>query len=127
MAYATSEDVAARLGRPVPDEEKARVEAFIEDASAFVTDYCTGRWDRTSPPATFKAVVCAEVIRWMSVAPGVVMERTGELETQFGQTAWNQGLSPESKRALSKYRRKVGSFAVRRCNEEYPCPTSPTG
>ncbi|WP_406153576.1 DUF1320 domain-containing protein [Streptomyces anulatus] len=127
MPFATVDDVAARIGRPIADDEKTRVEAFIEDASAFVTDYCTGRWDRTSPPATFKAIVSTEVIRWMSVAPGVVLERTGELETQFGQTASAQGLSREAKQALSKYRRKVGSFAVRRCNEEFPCTTSTTG
>lgn len=83
MPLATPEDIAARLGRPLSDDEQPRVLAFIEDASAFVTDYCTGRWDRTSPPATFKAIVSAEVIRWMSVAAGVVLERTGELVSAY--------------------------------------------
>lgn len=41
-------------------------------------------------PAIFKTVICSEVIRWLSVSPGVILERTGELETQFGQTASNQ-------------------------------------
>jgi hypothetical protein len=181
MAFATSDDVAARLGRPLSDDEKPRIEAFIEDASAFVEDYCgrdftrhvnesftlpgtsewavsipyryqlglqitsvdidgvavttwtkvgqslwcdagwlgdtitvSGSWGPEAPPAAFKAVVCAEVIRWMSVAPGVILERTGELETQFGQTASSQGLSRDAEKALRKYRRKVGSFSLRR-------------
>ncbi|MEU3825223.1 hypothetical protein AB0F36_07845 [Streptomyces sp. NPDC029080] len=114
MPFATVDDVAARLGRPIADDEKPRAEAFIDDASAFVSEYCTGTWDRTAPPAIFKTVVCAEVIRWLSVAPGVILERTGELETQFGQTASNQGLSRDAKAALSKYRRKVGSLPLLR-------------
>ncbi|MFM9464135.1 hypothetical protein ACKI1K_14960 [Streptomyces scabiei] len=114
MAFATPDDVAARLGRPLAEDENSRVSAFLDDASAFVTEYCNGTWDRTTPPAIFKTVVCGEVIRWLSVAPGVILERTGELETQFGQTASNQGLSREATAALRKYRRKVGSFGLLR-------------
>lgn len=181
MPLATVDDVAARLGRPVTEDEQARVTAFLEDASAFVEDHCgrdftrhtddsfviSGNWDWSvdipfrnqanlqvvsvemdgvpvtdwdlvgrqlwrdtgwcgstitvhgswgpdAPPPAVKAVVCAEVIRWMSVAPGVILERTGELETQFGMTASAQGLSSDAKNALRRYRRKVGSFTLRR-------------
>jgi hypothetical protein len=114
MPLATTDDIAARLGRPLDDGELLRVQALMDDASALVTGYCTKPWDKDSPPAVFKTVVCAEVIRWLSVAPGVILERTGELETQFGQTASTQGLSREAKSALSKYRRKVGSLPLRR-------------
>ncbi|MFC9231351.1 hypothetical protein ACFTZI_20715 [Streptomyces decoyicus] len=114
MPFATPDDVAARLGRPLAEDEINRVSAFLDDASAFVSEYCTGTWDSTAPPTIFKTVVCAEVIRWLSVAPGVILERTGELETQFGQSASNQGLSRDARTALSKYRRKVGSLGFRR-------------
>ncbi|MET8164692.1 hypothetical protein ABZT34_10590 [Streptomyces sp. NPDC005329] len=114
MSLATPADISARLGRPLADDEGPRVQAFLDDATALVEEYCTGRWDRATPPAIFKTVVCGEVIRWLSVAPGVILERTGELETQFGQTASNQGLSREATAALRKYRRKVGSLPLRR-------------
>ncbi|AJC53992.1 hypothetical protein [Streptomyces sp. 769] len=39
-ALATVDDVAARISRPIPEEEKPRVQALIEDISAFVVDYC---------------------------------------------------------------------------------------
>lgn len=66
--------------------------AFIEDASAFVTDYCTGRWDRTSPPVTFKAIVSAEALRCMAV----VLERTGKLETAVRPDSLRSGLLARS-------------------------------
>lgn len=41
MALATTTDVVTRLGRPVADAtEEARIQAFIDDATALVLDYC---------------------------------------------------------------------------------------
>ncbi|MCZ4097316.1 MULTISPECIES: phage gp6-like head-tail connector protein [unclassified Streptomyces] len=40
MSLATVEDVAVRLGRPVTDEERPRISAFLDDVSALVTDHC---------------------------------------------------------------------------------------
>jgi hypothetical protein len=111
---AAPDDVSARLGRAFADEELPRVTALIEDAAALVSDYCTAGWETANPPVILKTVVCAEVIRWLSVTPGVVLERTGELETQYGQAASAQGLSAEAKAALSKYRRKVAVVSLRR-------------
>ncbi|QUI30678.1 hypothetical protein H9W91_07265 [Streptomyces alfalfae] len=114
MPLATTDDVAARLGRPIADDEKPKVEAFIEDASAFVADYCTGTWDVASPPAVFKAVVCAEVIRWLSVSPGVVSEKVGDLQVDFESSAVAQNLSPAAQMALRRYRRQFGTVTFSR-------------
>ncbi|MEU8948775.1 hypothetical protein [Streptomyces sp. NPDC048489] len=41
MALVTTDDVVARLGRPATDAtEAARIQAFIEDATGLVVDYC---------------------------------------------------------------------------------------
>ncbi|MFI6685366.1 phage gp6-like head-tail connector protein [Streptomyces sp. NPDC050485] len=39
-SLATIEDVAARIGRPLIEEEKPRIGAFLLDVSTLVTDYC---------------------------------------------------------------------------------------
>ncbi|MFD8594557.1 hypothetical protein ACFV1L_06110 [Kitasatospora sp. NPDC059646] len=106
--------MAVRLGRPLADDEAPRVEALIEDVSAFIVEYCTGAWDRDNPPALFGAVAAAEVIRGLSVTPGVLMEKTGELEVQFGASAGVLGLSQPAKDALSRYRRRVGTITTTR-------------
>lgn len=114
MAYATVDDVAARLGQPISEDEAPRIQAYLDDASAFIQDYCNAlNWDPNDPPPSFKAVVCSEVIRWYSVAPGVVLERTGELETQFGLTAAAQGLSEDAKCVLRKYRITAATLSLR--------------
>ncbi|MFB7906420.1 hypothetical protein ACFC1T_08335 [Kitasatospora sp. NPDC056076] len=124
MAFATPADVAARLGRPVLTDEQARVNALLDDVSAFITEYCTGSWDRQAPPATFRAVACHEVIRWLSVTPGVISERTGELEVQFQAGASVAGLSEAAKTGLRRYRRALSSIPLTR--EVPPCPTTPS-
>ncbi|MFI6052781.1 phage gp6-like head-tail connector protein [Streptomyces violascens] len=39
-SLATIEDVAVRIGRPLTDEERPRIAAFLLDVSALVADYC---------------------------------------------------------------------------------------
>ncbi|MGK5496387.1 phage gp6-like head-tail connector protein [Streptomyces sp. URMC 125] len=175
--------MAARLGRPIPEEERLRVEAFLADASAFVEDYCgldfawhqdetfsltptinrqlliparylpsltitsvsfdggdplddwtrrghslwrdtgwddssavlvTGTWGFEEVPATVKAVVCAEVVRWLAVNPGVTSERVGDLEVQFTGASTVMSLSRTATSALARYRRRFGSLTLRR-------------
>ncbi|WP_382465727.1 hypothetical protein ACFIN9_24745 [Streptomyces noursei] len=112
--YATVDEVAARLSRPVSPEEQPRIEALIGDASAYVADYCTGAWDRSKPPAIFKTVVCSEVMRWLAVQPGIVSERVGDVEVQFGPGSAAQQLSPAAKSALKRYRRPLASIHLER-------------
>ncbi|MFJ8384731.1 phage gp6-like head-tail connector protein [Streptomyces sp. NPDC094438] len=45
-SLATIEDVAARIGRPLTDEERPRIGAFLLDVSALVTDYCGTNFQR---------------------------------------------------------------------------------
>ncbi|MFB8199397.1 hypothetical protein [Kitasatospora purpeofusca] len=112
--FATAEDVAARLGRPVLDDERPRVEALLDDASALIAEHCTGTWSPEAPPASFRVIACAEVIRWLSVTPGVVSERTGELEIQFAASAAQAGLSEAAKSGLRRYRRALSSIPLAR-------------
>ncbi|MGJ3559627.1 hypothetical protein ACR6C2_16780 [Streptomyces sp. INA 01156] len=106
--------MTARLGRSVADPaEAARIAAFLEDASALVSDYCrTDFQDYPEVPATVKAAVCSEVIRWLSVSPGTVMEKTGDLQVEYAANAYNSGLSEAAKSMLSKYRPRLGSISL---------------
>lgn len=185
MTLATSDDVVARLGRPVADAaEAAKIAAFLEDAAGLVADYCqtdfqqhtaetfdlrivggrallapfvfpnlvisavtlheddgdrsltpeewkvwgkylyflnasefttatvTASWGWKTVPATVKAAVCSEVIRWLSVSPGTVMERTGDLQVEYAPTAVSASLSEAAKTMLSKYRSRVRSVSL---------------
>lgn len=190
MAFATTDDVVARLGRPVADStEAARITAYLDDATGLVSDYCrtdfqqhtdetfelvieegrvqlapslfpgltisaitlydedqdrvlttdewrvvgrtlfvrcapsyttitvTASWGWAAVPAAVRAAVCSEVIRWLSVSPGTVMEKTGDLEVQYAATAYNSGLSEAAKSMLSKYRQRAASISLSRTNE----------
>lgn len=72
----------------------------------------TASWGWSEVPAAVKAAVCSEVIRWLSVSPGTVMEKTGDLEVQYAQTAYNSGLSEAAKAMLFKYRPRLASVRL---------------
>jgi hypothetical protein len=74
----------------------------------------TASWGWTAVPATVRAATCSEVIRWLSVSPGTVMEKTGDLEVQYAQSAYNSGLSEAAKSMLTKYRPPLGSISLTR-------------
>ncbi|MFF3453251.1 phage gp6-like head-tail connector protein [Streptomyces sp. NPDC002730] len=46
MPLATVEDVAARIGRPVTQDEHPRVSAFLVDVTGLIEDYCGRELDR---------------------------------------------------------------------------------
>ncbi|WP_340376598.1 hypothetical protein U5640_16770 [Streptomyces sp. SS7] len=179
MAFVTTDDVTARLGRAVADDTEAtRIAAFIEDATALVLDWCgtdfeqhqdetftlpiagseveipprylpglniatvelddyelmaadwklvgrvlflrygitagtvtlTASWGWPAVPHVIKQVICAEVVRWLAVSPGTVLEKTGELEVQYSQTANHPGLSQAAKDSLRRYRKRARSL-----------------
>ncbi|MGW5773103.1 phage gp6-like head-tail connector protein [Streptomyces longwoodensis] len=185
MPLATPDDVAARLGRALADDEQPRVLAFITDVTALIEDYCgrdferhqdqtltikayggstltvppryqqdlsvsavqlsgqaltgwvqdgrdlvltdaltawpvgsvtfTASWGFTTVPAALKAVACSEVIRWLSVSPGTVMEKTGDLEVQYAPGAYTQTLSEAAVSMLSKrFRPRLSSIPLTR-------------
>ncbi|MFJ9900255.1 hypothetical protein ACIQPR_43695 [Streptomyces sp. NPDC091280] len=178
MPIASLEDVAARLGRTLEADEQTRVQAFIEDATALVLDWCqtdfeqhqdetftlpllgseveipprylpglkvsaveldgyelaaedwklvgrvlflrygitvgtvtiTASWGWPAPPPVLKQVICAEVIRWIAVSPGTVLEKTGELEVQYTPAANHPGLSQSAKDSLKRFRKRARSL-----------------
>ncbi|MFH8346782.1 hypothetical protein [Streptomyces sp. NPDC018045] len=105
-------DIEVRIGRAFEGAEKPQVEAFIQDASALIRDYCGSRYSEDAPG--IRAVLCSEVIRWLSVQPGIVSERVGDIEVQFGSTSSVQQLSPAARASLKRYRRKLGTVALTR-------------
>ncbi|WP_328377038.1 hypothetical protein OHB13_11840 [Streptomyces sp. NBC_00440] len=127
MPIATTDDVLARLGRPFSDDAEAtKTAAFIEDATALVCDYCGTDFQQPTweaVPGAVKAAVCSEVIRWLSVSPGTVMEKTGDLQVEYAQTAYNSGLSEAAKSMLTKYRKRMGSISLTRDWQEKPLGT----
>ncbi|MEU2366217.1 hypothetical protein ABZ616_36660 [Streptomyces noursei] len=103
-------DIEVRLGRKVEGDEKPRVEAFITDASALVADYCGSGYREDSPG--IRAVICAEVIRWLAVSPGIVSEKVGDVAVEFGSSATTQSLSPAARTSLKRYRRKLATISL---------------
>ncbi|MER5441131.1 hypothetical protein [Streptomyces sp. NPDC002790] len=108
----TVTDIEVRIGRTFEDAEKPRVEAFIHDASALIADYCGSGYREGAPG--IRAVLCSEVIRWLAVQPGIVSERVGDIEVQFGSTSSIQQLSPAARASLKRYRRKLASISLTR-------------
>ncbi|GAA0455790.1 hypothetical protein ABZ951_04355 [Streptomyces sp. NPDC046215] len=104
-------DIEIRIGRTFEEPEKPRVQAFIADATALVRDYCGPRYVEESP--AIRAVLCSEVIRWLAIQPGVVSERVGDMEVQWGASA-TQSLSPAARDGLRRYRRQLGSISLTR-------------
>ncbi|MFD7336663.1 hypothetical protein ACFV98_11750 [Streptomyces violascens] len=112
MPLATPNDIAVRLGRPLEGGELARAEAFIEDAVALIRDYCGSRYSPDAPG--IRAVLCSEVIRWLAVQPGIVSERVGDVEVEFGPTSSAHQLSPAARTSLKRYRRSLSSIRLER-------------
>lgn len=106
------EDITVRLGRPVEPHERPRVEALLEDATALVSDYCGSGYREDAPG--IRAVLCSEVIRWLSVQPGIVSERVGDVEVQFGPASSAHQLSPAARTALKRYRRPLSAVRLER-------------
>lgn len=46
MALATVEDIQARLGWPLTPEEQTKVQAFIQDCTVLIEDYCGKDFER---------------------------------------------------------------------------------
>ena len=46
MAFVTVEEVATRLGWPLSPDEQARVQAFIDDCTALIEEYCGKDFER---------------------------------------------------------------------------------
>ncbi|MER6380777.1 hypothetical protein ABT274_12440 [Streptomyces sp. NPDC001127] len=105
-------DIEVRVGRRFEEAEKPRVEAFIADAAALIRDYCGSRYSEEAPG--IRAVLCGEVIRWLAVQPGIVSERVGDIEVQFGPTSSAQQLSPAARTALKRYRRPLSIVRLER-------------
>ncbi|QLE71106.1 hypothetical protein FGW37_05360 [Streptomyces rectiverticillatus] len=110
-SFVTVDDVAVRLGRSIPEDERPRVQAFIADVLALIQDFCGSGYRET---AVIKALTCAEVVRWLAIQPGIVSEKVGDLEVTFGSTATAQSLSPASKAALTRYRPGLSSIPLTR-------------
>ncbi|MCX5201490.1 phage gp6-like head-tail connector protein [Streptomyces sp. NBC_00237] len=60
-------------------------------------------WGYLDPPASLRAVACAEVIRWLALSPGIESERVGEVEVRF--SGGGVVLSSSTKNTLRPYRR----------------------
>lgn len=46
MAFATIADIQARLGWPLTPEEEIKVQAFIDDCTVLIEEYCTRDFER---------------------------------------------------------------------------------
>ena len=87
---------------------------YLRHGPQLGTATLTASWGWPTVPAAVLTAICGEVIRWLTVSPGTVMERTGELEVQYQPTAAAVGLSPAARAILSRYRRRAGSLTLHR-------------
>jgi hypothetical protein len=101
----TVEDVQARTGQTYTDTDLARVNAFIEDVSGLIADYCYPLTIPSPTPATVKAVAALEVRRMLNVEPGVAQERIDNLSESFEAGGATLALSNGAKDALNGWKR----------------------
>lgn len=75
MAFATVDDAAERVGRPLAPEEAAQVSAYLEDAEARILVRVPDALERANLEPVFGAnlvsVECAVAIRAARIAEGV--------------------------------------------------------
>ncbi|MEV3860717.1 phage gp6-like head-tail connector protein [Streptomyces sp. NPDC050095] len=108
------------LQNPLEDQEltagqwKLKGPALYVNAAFCGTATVVASWGWASCPAAVKAAICSEVIRWLSVSPGTVMEKTGDLEVQYAVSAYSSGLSEAAKSMLRPYRRSLASISLSR-------------
>lgn len=63
MAFVTVEEVSARLGWPLTPDEEVRVQAFIDDCTVLIEDYCGRDFERREnqsfqlPPDDFCSIL----------------------------------------------------------------------
>lgn len=116
-AYASADDIAARLGRTLdPTIEVPKVNALIEDYSGMISAYCRRVFNPV--PDDVKAVVCSEVLKAFNTTPGYVMEHVGDIQVEYSSTAG--GLSQAAKNVIKHYRTRVVSIQL-----EQPAPLPP--
>jgi len=84
-AVATVQDVAARVGRPLTDDEATRAEAYIADAATetdrvapWTTDGGAVRWENA-----LRSVQCAVVIRAMRLPDSLLAVPPGTEQAGF--------------------------------------------
>lgn len=99
--YATVEEIATRLGRSLDPAEEAQITGYIEDVTGFINGFCR-RVFVDPVPSEIKAIARTEVIRLFNTDPGLVRDRTADVELEFASTA--TGLSRSAQQLLSKYR-----------------------
>ncbi|MFG3582566.1 hypothetical protein [Streptomyces sp. NPDC047990] len=87
---------------------------YIPCAPQWSTATVTASWGHDEVPASVKAAICVEVIRWLSVSPGTVTEKTGDLEVQYTYAAAAPGLSEAVKNMIRKYRPRLASIPLMR-------------
>jgi hypothetical protein len=99
----TVDDVQARTGESYEGADLARVNAFIEDVSALITDFCLPTVIPSPTPGSVKAVAAMEVRRYLNTEPGVYTDRIDTLSEAYGYRGAAVVLAPEAEAALTKW------------------------
>ena len=112
MAYATVDDIGARLGRSITDPlEQAQIQAYLDDVSALVGRYCT-KGVPDPVPGDVKAVVCSEVLAALGTSPGVISEQDGDVRVAYSFSAGTGSLSNQAKSGLKAYRKQFTTVQI---------------
>jgi hypothetical protein len=127
----TVADVQARTGETYADAELARVNAFIEDVTGLVTDFCSPTIIPDPTPASVKAIAAMEVRRFLNTEPGVSQDRVDTLSEGYAYGGAAIALSPGAEAALKKWLRTKRSSLrtvrlVRPAEWDVIAPTAPT-
>lgn len=72
----------------------------------------TASWGYQTPPPALRATICAEVIRWLAVSPGVASERVGDREIEYDSPMVSQALSETAKEGLRRYRPRTSTIPL---------------
>lgn len=116
MAYATVQDVADRLGRPLTPDEEARVHVLLGDAAALIDAHTGGLLGDPVPDAALRvnAQMVARVLAAGDVPVGAESQTVGPFAVRFGAgyTAGGVWLSSTDKQMLRPWRASTVSVLL---------------
>lgn len=118
MAYATTSDVADRLGRPLTAAELPRVQVLLEDAAALIDAHTDGALVDLDPlpsaPGRVSALMVARVLATADIPAGLESQTVGPFGVRFGAgyTSGGVWLSATDKTMLRSWRASAVSVQL---------------
>lgn len=96
MSYARPEDVAARLGRSLSDDEVGQVQAFLDDAEIILRSRIADLLDRAAASDTYEALVIlveSKAARRVMLNPGGIRQHAESVDDYSQSDTFDTAIS----------------------------------